>query len=657
MARSSEHHVGRTYEVMKGLVAHCFINDGSVLSADRSIWTLDNLREAQRRFMGDGAIAAGEDREGERLSFDDKLRIQFLGNPGNRKLSDDYRVPAAASADVRRLMSEVLLVHVAILSDSTIGIRKKGALVNLLTDNLCEDPSALFGEGILHPGQGFMKSPRDVESILKLAIAFKSNAASIQWPRDESKFEAVLAAIDRADVAADMTERARHAVWHLVFPDWFEPCVSKDHRAQIRDAFAGFLDPAAAPPAVEGPYARLDWELSAIRSALESQPWAAGFRRSGGGGADRPAAPVIDFYSPRILELWAHDSTRLLSILRLKRQVVLYGPPGTSKSYAARELAVALLLDEERERVSAQSGKADAIRHLLERGAELRERWFAPGAGRRVHRMQLHPAYSYENFIGGHLIGDGGRVVWERGSFLRLLDRMREAPGAHVLILDEINRTDLSRLFGEAFSALEDRDAAFEIPGTSSETREGPDPAVGSSADGPNTLAIPKNLYIIGTMNEIDHSLEQVDFALRRRFAWHRCDFDGEQLARRLREIVHALPREQMRSRWRDREDEEIDVLVARAAELNDAIEKSDRLGHRFAIGHTYYFVLPDLLVTQSEERSEFLFRKSRAAPPLERLWSLALLPLLEAYMAGVEPDETRRFIQECEARFLRGLE
>jgi len=554
-------------------------------------------------------------------------------------------------------MSEVLLVHVAILSDGTIGSDKKGAIVNLLTNALCKDPEELFGKGILHPGQGFMKSPRDVESILKLAIAFKESGASIQWPDDESHFDTVLAAIGRADDKADMTERARHAVWHLVFPDWFEPCVSKDHRAQIRDAFAAFLDPAVKPPEALGPYARVDWDLRSIRIALEGQPWAAAFRRNGGSGSDRAASPVIDFYSQRIREFWEHDSTRLLSILRLKGQVVLYGPPGTSKSHAARELAVALLLDEERGRVAARDGKASAIRHLLERGGDLREQWFGPGTGRRVHRMQLHPAYSYENFIGGHLLGDGGKVVWERGSFLRLLRSMKNAPGAHVLILDEINRTDLSRLFGEAFSALEDRGSLFEIPGAGVEPRDGEDSRAQGGSDAQNTLTIPKDLYIIGTMNEIDHSLEQVDFALRRRFAWHRFDFDADQLARRLRDLLQDLPAEHMRSSWRARADEEIDVLVERAAELNEAIAENERLGRRFVIGHTYYFILPDLLTTESDDRKNFLFGKKHATSPLERLWSLALLPLLESYMAGVEPSEARRFLSERGDRFLRGLE
>jgi len=642
---------------MRDLVTRCFTSDGSVLPADHPIWTLDNLRKVMRRFMGDGAIEAGEDCDGKRLSFDDKLQIQFLANPKGRKLAEDYLVLARASDDVRRLMSEVLLVHVAILSDGTIGSDKKGAIVNLLTNALCKDPKELFGEGILHPGQGFMKSPRDVESILKLAIAFKESGASIHWPDDESNFDTVLAAIGRADDKADMTERARHAVWHLVFPDWFEPCVSKNHRAQIRDAFAGFLDPAGKPPELVGPYARVDWDLRSIRIELEDQPWAAGFQSSGGGGSDRDASPVIDFYSQRIREFWEHDSTRLLSILRLKGQVVLYGPPGTSKSYAARELAMALLLDEERVRVSARDGKASAIRHLLEHGSELRKRWFGSGTGRRVHRMQLHPAYSYENFIGGHLLGEGGKVVWERGSFLRLLRSMKSAPGAHVLILDEINRTDLSRLFGEAFSALEDRGSPFEIPGTGVDPRDGEGSEVQGGLDAPNTLTIPRDLYIVGTMNEIDHSLEQVDFALRRRFAWHRCDFDAEQLARRLNDLVQALPPEHMRSSWRARTDEEIGVLVERAAELNGAIAENERLGRRFVIGHTYYFILPDLLATEADDRNNFLFGKSHATSPLERLWSLSLLPLLESYMAGVEPVEARRFISECADRFLRGLE
>ena len=83
---------------------------------------------------------------------------------------------------------------------------------------------------------------------------------------------------------------------------------------------------------------------------------------------------------------------------------------------------------------------------------------------------------------------------------------MDPEPLPWVLILDEINRTDLSRLLGEAFSALDDRDAQIDLP------------AVGGHAVDP--FKLPDDLFLIGTMNTIDQSVEQLDFAMRRRFFW-----------------------------------------------------------------------------------------------------------------------------------------
>src|SRR5690606_10713005 len=127
----------------------------------------------------------------------------------------------------------------------------------------------------------------------------------------------------------------------------------------------------------------------------------------------------------------------------------------------------------------------------------------------RIHHLQFHANYAYENFIGGYLLKDGNTVLTP-GSFLTIcddarkdldpLDKNKDIP--HILILDEINRVDISKLFGEVFSALEQRDLDISI------------------GVGDLKVNVPRNLYIIGTMNEIDFSLERMDFALRRRFLW-----------------------------------------------------------------------------------------------------------------------------------------
>ena len=116
-----------------------------------------------------------------------------------------------------------------------------------------------------------------------------------------------------------------------------------------------------------------------------------------------------------------------------------------------------------------------------------------------------------------------GKTAYEDGYLLRLVQEIKdEAPDGEeplpwVLILDELNRADLSRVFGEAFSVLEDRDSPVELPGV-----EPGEPI--------STLQLPEHLFVIGTMNLIDQSLEQIDFALRRRFFWQRSSFDPTRL-------------------------------------------------------------------------------------------------------------------------------
>jgi 5-methylcytosine-specific restriction enzyme B len=101
-------------------------------------------------------------------------------------------------------------------------------------------------------------------------------------------------------------------------------------------------------------------------------------------------------------------------------------------------------------------------------------------------------------------------------------------------------------------------------------------------------LRLPEHLFVIGTMNLIDQSLEQIDFALRRRFLWHRSGFDAGRLAEVL-PILWEQGSESGRHDW-DRVSEDMRVLVERTSELNHQITESPLLGRDFEIGHTDFF-------------------------------------------------------------------
>ena len=200
-----------------------------------------------------------------------------------------------------------------------------------------------------------------------------------------------------------------------------------------------------------------------------------------------------------------------------------------------------------------------------------------------------------------------------------------------VLVLDEINRTDLSRMFGEAFSLLENRGSSAVLPGI-------------NVGEAPVELSLPDDLYVIGTMNLIDQSVEQMDFALRRRFFWRPCGFERGPIV----DVNRDRWTEYAPSKYGwDRAAEDIDRLADRAEELNREIAASSHLGAQYALGHTYYFDASYLAGTWLKGRKQLrggvLWKKpGRPQQPLIDLWSFSLEPVLGQYLEGIDPTTAR---------------
>lgn len=218
------------------------------------------------------------------------------------------------------------------------------------------------------------------------------------------------------------------------------------------------------------------------------------------------------------LETW-------LRILRTKRQIILQGPPGTGKTFLAQRLARVL--------VSETSGLSETV--------------------------QFHPAYAYEDFIQGIRpeVREGGLTYkLEPGRFLDFCRRATMTDGAPcVLIIDEINRANLARVFGELMYLFEYRDGAIPL------------------AAGGQTFRVPENVFLIGTMNTADRSIARMDYALRRRFAFIRLRPEYGVLSRRL--AGAGLPAAAL-------------VKVLRA--INQAIDDPN-----FELGISYFLRLGDL--------------------------------------------------------------
>lgn len=229
----------------------------------------------------------------------------------------------------------------------------------------------------------------------------------------------------------------------------------------------------------------------------------------------------------------ADELDTILARLKRKKAIILQGPPGVGKTFIARRLAFALM------------GQRDE---------------------RRVTMVQFHPSYGYEDFVQGFRPTRTG--LERRDGVLHQFARLaRNDPDRDwFFIIDEINRGNLAKIFGELLMLLEadKRGPDYAIPLTYSEAAD-------------ETFYLPANLHFIGTMNTADRSLAMVDYALRRRFAFVTLNPALESAA------FGAWLKQRLAS------DELIARIRTEVGAVNAAIEKERDLGPGFRIGHSFF--------------------------------------------------------------------
>ena len=424
------------------------------------------------------------------------------------------------------------------------------------------------------------------------------------------------------NVANGRSPQCRHVLLHLLFPEYYEPIISSAQKWKITQVFSSFFseDQVSNEWSEDEPVHLTDQKIKVISNQLE-----------------KIRGEKTDFYDEELASFWDSSSIGVIpdldtELLEYKKQVVLYGPPGTSKTYTAK------LLSEEI--IRYLMAKDIGVKILQDDG----QRMLTQALNNNIHRLQLHPAYSYEDFVRGLQFEDGN-TSYKKGYLLRLLDSMAKEPEPklpHVLILDEINRVDLSRLFGECFSALENRGESIDLLGAS---------------DGKDIqLNIPDNLYIIGTMNLIDHSVEQLDFALRRRFLWVEASYNADALLEICKSKWNDLMWDNKGFSW-DTVESDFERLVRAANSLNKKIQNEDELGEDFVLGHVFFIesvpFLHQFLQPYSGNPNIFLFTaKGGWREPIEKLWRLSLYPLLKEYLSGLDNKAQAQIIKRLKEAF-----
>ena len=533
-------HIGDVLDAADAWRDRCLVTDGSMFGED-VLWTIPNLRELRNRVQENPIYGADS-------TFYEKLNVQL----------------DSAQPEVVRLAAETLWFLFLVPWHESMKPETKRAQIQKvwrwsgsdLPDSEHLRDSVL--KGVAGVGSGFnTRRPDELDFLWRVVEQWKA----LPNPRQREllgmdgpwNFAAWLDGIEDAERRA-----MRHAILYFLFPDDLERIVSGTHKRQIVENLKARLPQELVPQSRNPSAGILDRALRELRKVLE-----------------REYGREIDYYSSPLkeLELWSKgsvSSTRqqvdgqvppspgerrepsppFEPVSRQPLNTILYGPPGTGKTYTTVRRCVEI----------CGGPKEGSDR-------EIRKRYRALADAGRIEFITFHQSYGYEEFVEGlrpvtvsveteedacsvrrsggdagcsespavetgTVNGPGFHLVPTPGVLRRIAERARKKPReAHILVIDEINRANVSKVMGELVTLLEE------------DKREGAENEVAVTLPhSGDRFTLPSNLHVLGTMNTADRSIALLDTALRRRFEFEELAPNPSDLQRAGEETGIKLP-------------------------------------------------------------------------------------------------------------------
>lgn len=530
----------------------------SVFSPGRSVWTQPNVNALLKHFV------SAVDVEG--TDFLSKLEVQLSG------LDDDAKL----------LLAELTTWQLLPFHKSAMGERAKLARIEKILGSMqhpVEVPREIrdaLKDGVYHPGMWMIGQAHPAISIhIRLVndwlqLTPEEQTKVLEDPLSWKKFA--------GSVSGNTYPTQRNSLLFVGRPDYFTSMVPDADKQAVRDRFLGEITQPSGDvdedlfqivlnlqQSERGPvdfYSDVflpKWRGPMVEQEPSEEPIAPVAEVAEGGGFWRANAELSQRL--HIDEVWLQKQ---LNLIARRRQVILYGPPGTGKTYVAMALA----------------------EHIA-------------GDARYTELVQFHPSYSYEDFFQGYrpVTTDSGNLSYELkdGPLRRIVDQAVGNPEFnYVLVIDEINRGNLAKIFGELYFLLEYRNRPIKLQ---------------YSRDDDDFFELPSNLFIVGTMNTTDRSIALLDAAMRRRFSFIQLHPDKDP-------VKHVLEKW---LRHHELEAEPAGLLTL----LNQRIADSD-----FKVGPSY--LMPS---NQTFEPGQ-----------LEEIWEYDILPLLAEHHFGEGVDVAKNY-------------